>query len=343
MRFEPLRTSRLLLRPVRPNDAAALHRRRNDPGVAEWQSWSLPFPLERAEAIIADSMALPGPTDDHWWTATLADADDRMVLGDLVVHLTWSGRAAEVGYSLDRAAWGHGYATEALDRLLDWLWSDPSLTRVHASLHPANTPSAMVLERTGFRFEGHTRNSYWVGEVNSDDWIYGMTRSDRTDWTTRPRSAPETVVLAEITRANLAEVRRLTTHHSQERFVAPIDDSLALALVPPIYVTAPARPFPRAVVADGEVVGFVMLAAVSDRHPEPALWRLLVDRRHQGRGIGRRAVERAIEACRAMGAGSVRVYWGEGRGSPGPFYRRCGFVPTGRTLGGDTEARLTLP
>ncbi len=331
-----------MLRPVRPGDAAALHRRRNDPRVAEWQSWSLPFAPDRAEALIADSMGLSGPTDDQWWMATLADADDRTVLGDLVVRPTWSGRAAEVGYSLDRAAWGNGYATEALDMLLAWLWTEPSLTRVHATLHPDNTPSAMVLERTGFRFEGHTRNSYWVGEVNSDDWLYGMTREDWTDWRSRPRSAPTSVELIEITRSNVAAVRRLVTHRTQERFVSSVDDSLASALIPPIYDTAPARPWPRAVVVDGDLVGFVMLAVVTEHHREPALWRLLIDRRHQRRGIGRRVIELAIDECRAMGAASVRVYWREGRGSPGPLYRTCGFVPTGRSLGGDIEARLML-
>ena len=36
------------------------------------------------------------------------------------------------------------------------------------------------------------------------------------------------------------------------------------------------------------VVRPVMLALVTDAHPKPYLWRLLVDRRHQRRGIGRR-------------------------------------------------------
>jgi len=76
-----------------------------------------------------------------------------------------------------------------------------------------------------------------------------------------------------------------------------------------------------AVVADaetGDTVGFVMLALPTDHHPEPYLWRLLIDRMHQRRGIGGRALGLLEVECRAMGAGTLLTSWVEGRGSPGP-------------------------
>ena len=53
----------------------------------------------------------------------------------------------------------------------------------------------MVLERTGFRYEGRTRGSYWVGEEVSDDLIYGMTVDDWQAWQDRPTGPPEDVAL----------------------------------------------------------------------------------------------------------------------------------------------------
>ncbi|MBA2317379.1 MAG: GNAT family N-acetyltransferase [Euzebyales bacterium] len=41
-------------------------------------------------------------------------------------------------------------------------------------------------------------------------------------------------------------------------------------------------------VADQEIVGFVRLALRTPHHPEPYLWRLLIDRLHQRRGLGHR-------------------------------------------------------
>ena len=45
-------------------------------------------------------------------------------------------------------------------------------------LHPDNPASAMVMERNGFLFEGHTRSSFWLGGEVSDDWIYGLLQPD---------------------------------------------------------------------------------------------------------------------------------------------------------------------
>ncbi len=59
------------------------------------------------------------------------------------------------------------------------------------------------------------------------------------------------------------------------------------------------------------------------------LWKLLVDERHQGRGIGRAIVERVVELIRAEGATELLTSHGVGEGSPAGFYERLGFVPTG--------------
>lgn len=181
MTFAPITTERLLLRPPRLSDAAALAKRRSDPRVAKYQNWTPPYPLERAEGMLAELSAMDGPVSDSWWMLTIVDADDSTIFGDLAIHPTFDGRSIEIGYTLAPSAWGRGYGTEAVDALLDRLWSDVRVTRISAMLHPDNLASERVLERTGFKFEGRTRLSYWVGEENSDDLIYGMTRADWTD------------------------------------------------------------------------------------------------------------------------------------------------------------------
>ena len=339
-RFEALRTERLLLRPVRTDDAVHLVERRNDPDVARYQTWIPPFPLERAESIIAESAALDGPTNEQWWMLTIADPADTVVHGDLVVHLTWEGRTAEIGYTLARRAWGNGYALEAATALVDHLFAEVGVTRVEGSLHPDNVASAMVLERVGMLFEGHTKLSFWVGDDNSDDWLYGMTRPDWEAWRDRPRQPPTTVELVEITEDLLPAVIRARTHRSQERFVDPNVLSLAEALIPSVYDGVAVQPWYRAVRADGAIVGFVMLAAPVPGGSETYLWRLLVDRMHQRRGIGSRILDLVEAQCREWGETTLLTSWGQGRGSPEPMYLARGFVPTGVIEHGEIEARL---
>jgi GNAT superfamily N-acetyltransferase len=192
------------------------------------------------------------------------------------------------------------------------------------------------------RFEGHTRASFWLGDDNSDDLIYGMTRADRDEWQARPRPRPDSVRFVEITDENFSAVVRLATHKSQERFVAPVMQSLAEALVPPVEHGVTVVPWYRAVEADGELVGFVMLARSQPGAEVPWLWRLLIDRRHQRRGIGSQVIDLVADQCRAWGDTTLLASWGPGKGSPEPVYLARGFVPTGEILDGEIVARLEL-
>lgn len=153
---------------------------------------------------------------------------------------------------------------------------------------------------------------------------------------------PNDVRLVEVTVDNIRAVSGLVTHKTQERFVAPMHVSFRDALFPEVVDGAPVVPWMRAVVADDVIVGFVMLALRTEHHPEPYLWRLLIDRSHQRRGIGGRVLELVEDAVRAMGDRTLLVSWGEGKGSPRPFYVARGFEPTGVVVDGETEARKSL-
>lgn len=339
--FNPISTQRLILRAPALDDVANFHARRNDPDVARLQDWALPFPLAKARQYVESIIEMGQPANDEWWMAMVCRHDGQ-VIGDLVVNLTWEGRTAEVGYNLDPVFWGHGYATEALGAWVDYLFGELGVTRVFGMLDPANTASARLLERTGFIYEGRTKSSFWKDGELSDDLIYGMVRADRDAWLGRPQEEPTSVEFVEVTTDNFEELAGLATHESQKAFVAPMLWSFADAMFPEVVDGAPVVPWMRGLTADGELVGFVMLALTTDHHPEPYLWRLLIDRLHQGRGIGRRVMEMVVATCREWGDTSLLTSWVEGMGSPRRFYEGLGFVPTGRIVDDETEARLVF-
>jgi [ribosomal protein S5]-alanine N-acetyltransferase len=59
----------------------------------------------------------------------------------------------ELGYTLGRAWWGRGYATEAAQACLDVAFGELALSSVIAIADPANPASARVLEKLGFAEE----------------------------------------------------------------------------------------------------------------------------------------------------------------------------------------------
>ncbi|WIV55572.1 GNAT family N-acetyltransferase [Amycolatopsis nalaikhensis] len=148
------------------------------------------------------------------------------------------------------------------------------------------------------------------------------------------------VRLVEITDENRDAVCALRVRPGQERFVASVARSLEDAASTP-----EAEPWFRAVYADGEPVGFVMLSwNVPPGRPGILgpyfLWRLLIDGRHQGRGFGRAVLDEVVALVRADGG--TELLTSHQPDGPGPFYREYGFRPTGEVDHGETVVRLTL-
>jgi diamine N-acetyltransferase len=72
------------------------------------------------------------------------------------------------------------------------------------------------------------------------------------------------------------------------------------------------------------------------------LWRLLVDKRYQRRGIGWEVLTQIVDLVRADGATELYTSYEPGEGEPWPFYQRLGFEPTGEVDDGEIVLRLTL-
>lgn len=137
-----------------------------------------------------------------------------------------------------------------------------------------------------------------------------------------------TLHLHDVTSQNLRALTELALKPGQERFVAPVVNSIAEA-----YVTPTA--WPRAVLDDDDIVGFVMANFDPDNELEAfrcGIWRLNVAADAQGRGVGRFAVEEVAREARKRGQERMTVLWVEGEGGPENFYLRCGFEPTGERL-----------
>ncbi len=342
--FQSITTGRLVLRTPALSDLDALVERRNDPAVAKYQDWLLPFEQEAGRELLTGAEAMGGPRPDDWWMISVVDRQRPTdpPLGDLGLHISADGRVATIGYTFATTHHGNGYATEAVEALLDYLFNTADVLRATASLHPDNTASAQVLERNGFEFEGHSRASHWRGDgpdaENSDAWYYGLNRDAYLAWRARPTEPPTAVRLIPVTEDNFWPISKLRTHKSQEQFVAPVLVSYADALFPEKVNNFPVLPWMRAIEADDELAGFVMVAWRTEHHPNPYLWRLLIDRRHQRRGVGSAALDLVEDECRANGDVAIEVSWTEGRGSPAAFYEARGYVRTGNLIDGETEA-----
>lgn len=145
-----------------------------------------------------------------------------------------------------------------------------------------------------------------------------------------------TVSLREITKETLRDVLTLSVARGQEQYVASNAVSIAQAH---FHEDAWFR-----AIYDGDTpVGFVMLSDIPEK-AEYFLWRMMIDRKHQRKGYGTRALELLVDHVRTRpNATHLHVSYKTGEGSPEGFYTRFGFIPTGDVdEDGEHLARIAL-
>jgi len=176
----PIRTERLLLRPLTAGDADALLAYHGRDDVSRF----LPSePMSRDEILerIAGRWARTELTDEGQSLtlgAELAEtglagtglAGTGELAGDVV--LFWHSRkhaGGELGYVFNPALGGRGYATEAAHAMLRLGFEEIGLHRIVARIEERNEPSVRLARRLGMRQEARlVHNEIFKGEWSTE-------------------------------------------------------------------------------------------------------------------------------------------------------------------------------
>jgi [ribosomal protein S5]-alanine N-acetyltransferase len=145
-----LRTPRLLLRPLQPGDAGALHRIYQGEDVLRYFPSTTPPPLERVERSVTAQ-------HEHWESHGYGNwgvipEGEQEVIGWAGLQFLPELNETEVGFLLDRRCWGRGYATEAALAALRFGFERRGLDHIIALVHPENAASRRVIEKCGLRY-----------------------------------------------------------------------------------------------------------------------------------------------------------------------------------------------
>lgn len=141
------------------------------------------------------------------------------------------------------------------------------------------------------------------------------------------------VKLKDVTAKNWRAVTRLKLASDQKHLVAENSDSIAEAKLDP-----DARP--RAVYVGDEPVGFLMYDASEE---EALIYRLMIDRRHQGKGYGRAALVLAINEIKALpNISKIAISYMPNNEVAKAFYASLGFKEAGLDEDGEMVSKLTL-
>ncbi|MEN9630534.1 MAG: hypothetical protein RJA10_3762 [Pseudomonadota bacterium] len=156
----PLRSARLLLRPLRQGHAAALFELLADPALYTWIDHGPPASLQRLQDVYRQLEERRSPDGQELWLNWVL-FDGEAPLGYVQASVLADGRAW-VAYVLGRAAWGRGYAAEAVAVMLQHLAGTLGVRQAMAMVEQDNARSIALLRRLGFQrgqgkaLHGHT-------------------------------------------------------------------------------------------------------------------------------------------------------------------------------------------
>jgi ribosomal-protein-alanine N-acetyltransferase len=86
-----------------------------------------------------------------------------------------SAHSAMLGYSLDGAYEGRGFAREAVEAVIAYAFGTLNLHRLTANYHPANERSGGLLRRLGFVVEGYARDMTYLRGTWRDHVLTSLT------------------------------------------------------------------------------------------------------------------------------------------------------------------------
>src|SRR5579862_1372476 len=156
MPIPTLSTDRLILRPLRREDSAAMFEFTQDEAVA-WPGMWEPFPtFEACEEQVAQIVSLY-EADLMWWGVELRE-NGRMIGGVQLVDWNQPDARAEIGYALHRDFWGQGLMTEAVHAVAGYAWESLELHRLSATLMSDNIASVKILKGLGMELEGRMKH-----------------------------------------------------------------------------------------------------------------------------------------------------------------------------------------
>ena len=184
-----METERILLRPWREEDAAALFKYASDPAIGPIAGWPPHTSVENSREVIRDILSAP-----ETYAVVLKETNEPVgsvgiMFGDGIhsAEMVEEGDA-EIGYWIGVPYWGKGLIPEAVNRLLTRCFEEMGIRRVWCGYYDGNRKSRRVMDKCGFTFH-HTEEGKIspLGDIRTEHFM----RITMEEWQERRKRRKE--------------------------------------------------------------------------------------------------------------------------------------------------------
>jgi RimJ/RimL family protein N-acetyltransferase len=168
-----LESQRLILDEVTAQDVHAIHQYASDPEVVRYQNWG-PNTFQQTEEFVQQVLQWQNENPRRYYVLAVRKKQEPRMLGAVSLELDEQLPYAAFGFSLARDAWGHGFATEAGQRLIAYVEERMPLTRLTASCDRRNLASQHVLKKCGFKSMGVIHEHMMLRDGMRDTMLFEL-------------------------------------------------------------------------------------------------------------------------------------------------------------------------
>ncbi|WP_166000656.1 GNAT family N-acetyltransferase [Bacillus sp. Cs-700] len=171
-----LETERLNLQPFIKEDANRIKELAKNKELATILGLPYPYELEHAEEWIAIQPELI--QEGLEYPLTIVTKNENQIIGTITLRIDKNNNKGELGYWIGRDFWGNGFATEAVNRMIEFGFKHLDLNKVWASAISRNKASIIVLEKAGLQKEGRLKQNRLLHNKYEDVDIYGLLKTE---------------------------------------------------------------------------------------------------------------------------------------------------------------------
>ena len=172
-----LETNRLVLRELTADDTEDLRKWLGKDEIYTYWGRSASNGEKNPELLFVDSRPNVNRKPSHDFIWGIEQKDTNEVIGQIEVFDVENDRFGMVGYRIAPWLWSTGICTEALRRVVEFIYSETTIDRLQGNADVRNIGSNKVLQKSGFTLEGTIRHGKMVSQY-CDYNIWGMIRDD---------------------------------------------------------------------------------------------------------------------------------------------------------------------
>ena len=150
-----LETERLILRKVRLEDADEAYKNWcSHDIVAKYVLWDTHKSVEETKELYKIWVEDYKNLDTYRWIVELKSTHELVGTIDVASKRYLRFDVAEIGYCYGDAYWNKGYGTEALKRVIKYLFEEVGFEIIFAEHSTLNPGSGKVMQKSGMKYEG---------------------------------------------------------------------------------------------------------------------------------------------------------------------------------------------